>query len=158
MANEGLDPLPGWQAERDDGTQAGQPLAGLFPAGEGLTLISAAAHHFVTSSFANRPDMLQREGEPYVEIHPQDATARGIGEGDRVLVENGRGRVELIARISDGVRPGVLASPKGRWSKLGNGRNVNWLTSDVLGDMAGQSTFHSNRVWIRKATSASVEM
>jgi hypothetical protein len=33
---------------------------------------------------------------------------------------------------------------------MGNGRNVNWTTSDVLGDLAGQSTFHTNRVWLRK--------
>jgi anaerobic selenocysteine-containing dehydrogenase len=52
------------------------------------------------------------------------------------------------------VRPGVAVSPKGRWAKLdpkGDGRTVNWTTPDALGDMAGQSTFHSNLVWLRKA-------
>jgi len=68
-----------------------------------------------------------------------------------VVVENGRGWCELRAIVTEAVRPGVLASPKGRWSRLGNGRNVNWTTPDTLGDMAGQSTFHSNRVWVRKA-------
>ncbi len=53
--------------------------------------------------------------------------------------------------VTDGVRPGVVASPKGRWSKLFGGRNVNWTTSDALGDFAGQSTFHSNLVWLRPA-------
>ena len=47
-----------------------------------------------------------------------------------------------------------MAAAKGRWSKHGDGRgaprNVNWTTSDALGDFAGQSTFHSNRVWLRK--------
>ncbi len=57
---------------------------------------------------------------------------------------------ELKAVVTDAVRPGVAASPKGRWSKLDGGRNVNWTTSDALGDMAGQSTFHTNRVWIQK--------
>jgi anaerobic selenocysteine-containing dehydrogenase len=56
----------------------------------------------------------------------------------------------LIAKVTDAVRPGVLASPKGRWAKYQNGRNINWTTSDALGDLAGQSTFHTNRVWIRK--------
>jgi hypothetical protein len=45
----------------------------------------------------------------------------------------------------------VVVSPKGRWAKLDGGRNVNWTTSDALGDLAGQSTFHSNRVWLRRA-------
>ena len=90
------------------------------------------------------------------EIHPADAAARGIGEGDTVVVENERGWCRLRAVVTDGVRPGVLASPKGRWARLDplangcEGRNINWTTPDALGDMAGQSTFHSNRVWIRK--------
>jgi anaerobic selenocysteine-containing dehydrogenase len=69
------------------------------------------------------------------------------------MVENGRGCVVLRAVITDGVRPGVVAAPKGRWGRLGDARgenrNVNWTTPDALGDFAGQSTFHSNRVWLR---------
>ena len=55
--------------------------------------------------------------------------------------------------VPQGVPPaaGVIVSPKGRWSKLNGGRNINWTTSDTLADMAGQSTFHSNRVWLRRA-------
>jgi anaerobic selenocysteine-containing dehydrogenase len=146
LAEEGIDPLPGWLPNEDDGA------AGLLdplpdPAGA-LTLVTGAAHHFVTSSLANQPDLLAREGEPFVEINPEDAAARGIAAGDRVIVANGRGWCRLRAVLTDAVRPGVLASPKGRWSKLDGGRNVNWTTSDELGDMAGQSTFHSNCVWI----------
>ncbi len=85
-----------------------------------------------------------------MEIHPQDAAARGINDGDTVIVENGRGWCKLKAVLTDGVRLGVVASPKGRWSRLGDGRNLNWTTSDALGDMAGQSTFHSNLVWLRR--------
>jgi anaerobic selenocysteine-containing dehydrogenase len=53
--------------------------------------------------------------------------------------------------VTDAVRPGVLASPKGRWAKLSGGRNVNWTTSDALADLANQSTFHSTRVTLRRA-------
>lgn len=150
MARQGLDPLPGWSAQEDDGFDDQPcPANGRFKPEESLHLLSGAAHHFVTSSLANQPDLLAREGTPFVEIHPQDAAARHIEHGDQVIVENGRGWCKLRAVVTDGVRPGVLASPKGRWSKLDDGRNINWTTSDTLGDMAGQSTFHSNRVWIR---------
>ena len=88
---------------------------------------------------------------PFIEIHPADAAARGIRQGMQVAVENGRGCVLLRAVVTEGVRPGVVASPKGYWSKRNKGRNVNWTTSDALGDFAGQSTFHSNRVWLRPA-------
>ncbi|MCB8978486.1 MAG: molybdopterin oxidoreductase family protein [Ardenticatenaceae bacterium] len=150
MANMGLDPLPGWQPVLDSGEPDGVQLNGRFPPDQALTLISAAAHHFVTSSFANRADLLAREGEPFVEIHPDDAAWHHIQTGDWVRLENGRGWCDLQAKVTDGVRRGVVSSPKGRWSKLGNGRNINWLTSDTLGDMAGQSTFHSSRVWLRR--------
>jgi len=150
LADQGLDPLPGWEDKQDDGFNDDAQDNDRFQKEEALELISAAAHHFVSSSLANQPGLIQREGEPFVEIHPQDAEQRGIRNGDQVILENGRGYCELRAVVTDAVRPGVLASPKGRWSKLGNGRNVNWTTSDALGDMAGQSTYHSNRVWLRK--------
>ncbi len=150
LAADGHDPLPGYTAEFDDGggrRDGGEPGA---PA-EALSLITPAAHHFVTSSLANGPSQLRGEGTPFIEIHPADAAARGIQQGMTVAVENGRGCVMLRAVVTEGVRPGVVASPKGYWSKRNNGRNVNWTTSDALGDFAGQSTFHSNRVWLRPA-------
>ncbi len=147
LADQGLDPLPGWVDKEDDALAFDRER---FPQEEALYLLSGAAHHFVSSSFANQPDFLQREGVPFVEIHLQDATSRDIQDGDMVVLENGRGWCELRAVVTEKVRPGVLASPKGRWSKLSSGRNVNWITSDALGDMAGQSTFHSSRVWLRR--------
>jgi len=50
------------------------------------------------------------------------------------------------------VRRGVVVSPKGRWANQSGGTRVNDLTSDALADLAGQSTFHSTRVWLRRAT------
>ncbi|MCP4360957.1 MAG: molybdopterin oxidoreductase family protein [Chloroflexi bacterium] len=129
--------------DHDDG---GRPSAN-----GGLWLITGAAHHFVSSTFAGQPDLRAREGDPFIEIHPEDAAVRGIENGDWVMVENGRGVCELKAVVTDGIRPGIVASPKGRWGVL-EGGHVNFTTSDTLGDLAGQSTFHSNRVWIRVKT------
>jgi anaerobic selenocysteine-containing dehydrogenase len=89
-----------------------------------------------------------------VEIHPKDAEARGIADGDTVVVENGRGACRLRAVVTEAVRPGVVVSPKGRWARRNGGRNVNWTTPDTLGDMAGQSTFHSNQVWLHRDNGA----
>jgi anaerobic selenocysteine-containing dehydrogenase len=114
-----------------------------------LNLISGAAHHFVSSSLANQQGLQDREGTPFVEIHPADAAERDIHDGDMVVVENGRGWCQLRAVVTDGIRRGVVASPKGRWQSFSNGRNINFVTSDALGDMGGQSTFHSTRVWLR---------
>jgi anaerobic selenocysteine-containing dehydrogenase len=154
MAEAGFDPLPGWVDRADQvapPAQNGQPGAAPF------ALLTGAAHHFVSSSMANQAGLLEREGLPFVEIHPADAAAQGIVEGDVVIIENERGWCKLRAVTTETVRPGVLASPKGRWARFDpfrngeGGRNVNWTTSDALADLAGQSTFHSSKVWLRKA-------
>ena len=138
LADAGLDPLPGSFRDTVDDADT-------------LVLVSAASHHFVSSSLASQPGLLKNAGVPLVEINPLDAAARGICHGDEVHLENERGHVCLRAHVTEAIRPGVLASPKGRWSKLSGGRNVNWTTSDELADMGGQSTFHSTRVRLRRA-------
>jgi anaerobic selenocysteine-containing dehydrogenase len=151
LAAVGADPLPGRFVPADDGgATPGDPA---WPEAEALQLLTGASHHFVSSSLASQRGLLERAGPPFVEVHPDDAARRGIADGDTVVVENARGGVRLRAVVTDGVRPGVLVSPKGRWSKHNGGRNVNWTTPDALGDLAGQSTFHSNRVWLRRAGS-----
>ncbi len=138
MAQSGDDPLPGgaWDGEEEKAA---------------MVLLTPASHHFVSSSLASQPGLLRGVGEPFVEINPIDAAARRVADGDAVVIENDRGAVQLRAVVTDAVRPGVLASPKGRWAKLSGGRNVNWTTPDALGDLAGQSTFQSNCVWLRRA-------
>jgi anaerobic selenocysteine-containing dehydrogenase len=145
LADEGADPLPGYFGHGDDARRGES-----FDPREALELITGASHHFVSSSLGNQAGLLKGEGPAFIEIHPDDAAPRGIHAGDVVHVENGRGSCRLQAVVTDAVRRGVVVSPKGRWSKLNGGRNVNWTTSDTLGDMAGQSTFHSNKVWLRR--------
>jgi anaerobic selenocysteine-containing dehydrogenase len=149
MAAHGVDPLPGYRppAEFVGDRDMSQHLTSNS---QPLVLISGASHHYVSSSFANQPSLMAKEGSPFVEINPADAAARGIGEGDTVVVENARGACELRAVVTDDVPPGVAVAPKGSWARLAPGhRNINWTTSDALADIAGQSTFHSNLVHIR---------
>ena len=122
------------------------------PNSQPLILISGASHHYVSSSMANQPSLIAKEGTPFVEINPIDAAARAIGEGAPVIVESARGWCRLRALITDDVPPGVAVAPKGQWARLSpDHRNINWTTSDALADLAGQSTFHSNLVQIRPA-------
>ena len=144
MAAHGLDPLPDYTPPAELADDGADGSAGK------LTLLSGAAHHFVSSSMAHQPGLLAKEGSPYVEINPRDAEARGIAHGADVIVESARGWCRLRAVVTDAVPPGVAVAPKGRWPGLdAEGRNVNWTTSDALADLAGQSTFHSNRVTVR---------
>jgi len=161
LAADGYDPVPGWPSPEQiavDPASASPPAHSAAPQFPPLHLISGASHHFTSSTFANQPAFLKRESEPFVEINPDDATLRGIKNEDLVTLENSQGFCKLRAVVTDAVRPGVVVSPKGRWAKLdpfsnGNGgRTINWTTSDELGDMVGQSTFHSSRVWVSKVS------
>ncbi len=130
----GHDPLPSYIPPADTGT--------------GLVLISAASHYFLNTTFGSNPELRRRAGEPRVTIHPDDAAERGIIDGARVLVANGRGSFEAIADVSDRVRPGVAATPKGRWAKFTNGSTVNATIAERDSDFGGGAVFHDNRVEI----------
>lgn len=151
LREQGHDPLPAWTPDAD--ATAAPP--GALPS-DRLRLLTPAAHHFVTSSFANHEGLERLEGDPFLEIHPDDAAWRGIRDGAWVIVENTRGACVLRATVTTVVGRGVVASPKGYWAnrskapQLGDvPRNVNWTTNDALADFAGQSTFHTNDVWVR---------
>jgi anaerobic selenocysteine-containing dehydrogenase len=147
LAKEGLDPLPGWVQWNDSIDKRHKTPREIMQTNP-LYLVSAASHYSVSSSFANRSVFQNREGPPSVLIHPRDANERGIRQGEMIRVENDLGWVRLKVSVSEAVRPGVIASPKGHWSKLNHGRNINWTTPDSLADLAGQCTFQSNLVWV----------
>jgi len=68
--------------------------------------------HWHTGSMSRRTSPLDRESpRAFVEISPADAAKRGIGQGARVRVSTRRGAVELEARVTSDVAPGVLFIP-----------------------------------------------
>ena len=84
--------------------------------------------------------------EPWIgmlEMHPVDATARGIHDGDQVRAFNARGEIILKARVDGSVSAGVVAA-RLDWARFGAGaRNINVLTSEKLTDMGNAATFYS---------------
>ena len=130
--------------------QSSPSIAKRYP----LALISPAAHAFLNSSFANLPKQLRQELRPFVEIHPADAKARGIQNGDSVRAYNERGSCTLSAVVTTRAREGVVVSPSVWWNKLSPGKtNINQLTSQALTDMGGGATFYDALVEIECAKS-----
>lgn len=149
LVERGIDALPEYSPAAEFAQAIDDPRAPT------LVLLSGASHHYVSSSMANQPSLMRKEGLPFVEINPADAAKRNVANGDNVIIESARGWCSLRAVVTDDVPPGVAVAPKGPWPSLSpDGRNVNWTTSDVLADLAGQSTFHSNLVRIRRASGA----
>lgn len=142
-AVKGYDPIPGWEPEVESRLEEPAQRSG----NARLPLLCPAAHHFVSSTFGNQERMIAKEGAPTLRIHPLDAAPRGILHGQLVRVSNERGECQLVADVSEDVRPGVLATTTVWWPKFSpDQRNVNWTTSDRLADFNGGSTFYTNMV------------
>ncbi len=66
-------------------------------------------------SIHNNNETLRRRDPHTLWIHPEDAAARDIKDGDRVLVYNDRGKVQVPAKVTDRIMQGVTALPQGAW-------------------------------------------
>jgi anaerobic selenocysteine-containing dehydrogenase len=142
MAERALDPLPTWVPARE-GLHGDPALRARFP----LSCLTSKRHQrFLNSSYQKLPAHTGPEGEPRLEISTADAAARGISEGDRVRVWNDRGAMELVATISDRVRPSLVSVPFGWPLEASGGVSCNTLTSDASTDFGGGAAFHDNLV------------
>jgi anaerobic selenocysteine-containing dehydrogenase len=114
-------------------------------------LATSPARGFLNSTFTETPTSLTRERRPEVMIHPADAAPLGVADGDPVTLGNRRGKVQIHAKLFDGVRRGVLIA-ESIWpnSAYADGRGINTLTgSDSVAPFGG-AAFHDNKVWLRK--------
>jgi anaerobic selenocysteine-containing dehydrogenase len=114
-------------------------------------LATSPARGFLNSTFNETPTSLAQEKRPTVMIHPDDAAAYGIGDGDYVVLGNTRGQVRLHAKLFDGVRRGVLIA-ESIWpnSAYPDGCGINTLTgADSIAPYGG-AAFHDNKVWIKR--------
>ncbi|MGH6610153.1 MAG: molybdopterin-containing oxidoreductase family protein, partial [Burkholderiaceae bacterium] len=135
VAKLGQDPLPAYIAPYE----AANENSLTYP----LAMISPPARNFLNSTFVNVQSLRSTEGEPTVEIHPDDANPRGIDDGSRVRIFNDRGSIELRARITDRARPGCIVALSIWWKKLASdGKNANELTSQALTDIGRAPTFY----------------
>lgn len=123
-------------------------LARRFP----LAMISPPARHFLNSSFVNVRSLRDIEGEPLLEIHADDAAARGLAHGQMVRIVNDRGSTLCRAAVSARARPGVVNGLGIWWRKLGpDGRNVNELTHQRLTDIGRAPAFYDCLVEVEAA-------
>ncbi len=134
MLAEGLDPLPGYTAlEKSPDEASSYPLRFMSPKWN---------RYFVNLSHANQPRLLDAAGEPRLRIHPEDASKRGIDDGDHVRVFNSRGSVALRAELTDDMRPNIVIMLHGWWaSRIGqrahvrpaHGSRRRWKTPRLVG-------------------------
>ena len=134
LADQGLDGVPDHLPNYELAAPGGR-----YP----LAMISPPARNFLNSTFVNVQSLRDIEAEPVLEMHPQDAAARGIADGAVVRVFNDRGTYHCKARLNQRARLGVVNGLGIWWRKLGlNGTNVNELTSQHLTDLGRAPVFY----------------
>ena len=119
------------------------PATAEFP----LALISPASERSITSTLAELP-----RPEVKLLMHPDDAAARELSDGDAVRVFNALGAVLCNVQLGAWIRPGTVSLPKGLWRKhTANGLTGNALAPDTLTDLGGGACFNDARVQVQAA-------
>ena len=117
-----------------------RPLESDYP----LTLITPSSDKRITSTFGGVKDC---DATPKLEMHPEDAIARGLEDGVTVKVWNDLGEVHLPLRVTDAIRPGVICSAKGAWFKTSDNRQtVSALAPLDKADIAEGACYNDTRV------------
>jgi anaerobic selenocysteine-containing dehydrogenase len=121
------------------------PATDAFP----LSLISPASERTTSSTLSELP-----RPEVRLLMHPQDAEARGLGDGASVRVFNTLGEVRCRVMLGTTVRPGTVVLPKGLWRRhTANGLTANALAPDTLTDLGGGACFNDARVQVEVTVS-----
>jgi anaerobic selenocysteine-containing dehydrogenase len=115
-------------------------------------LATSPSRSFLNSTFNETPTSRARERRPTVLMHPGDAAALRLGDGDKAVLGNRRGEVRLHVRLFDGVRRGVVIA-ESIWPNdaYEDGCGINTLTgADPIAPYGG-AAFHDSRIWVKPA-------
>ncbi|MES2017428.1 MAG: molybdopterin oxidoreductase family protein [Pseudomonadota bacterium] len=146
MLADGYDPVPTYTAPYES-VASNPALAARYP----LAMISPPARNFLNSTFVNVTSLRGTEGEPRLDIHPDDSAARAIADGDMVRIYNDRGSFVAKARVTPKARAGLVVGLSVWWKKLASdGKNANEVTSQALTDMGRAPTFYDTLVQVEK--------
>jgi anaerobic selenocysteine-containing dehydrogenase len=121
------------------------PASAAYP----LALISPASERTISSILSElpRPDVR-------LLMHPDDAAARELKDGDAVRVFNALGEVRCNLTVGTWIRPGTVSLPKGLWRKhTANGYTATSLAPDTLTDLGGGACFNDARVQVEPVDS-----
>jgi anaerobic selenocysteine-containing dehydrogenase len=134
MAARGLPPMPDWQPDPQEERDARR-----WP----LRLLTAPGYFQSHTAFSGVRFLRRREGLPCCVLHPDDARARRLADGEKVRLFDERGGVGLVLRVGDEVRPGVVLVPGQRPDSETLEGTINFLCSDRFTDLGDGATYQS---------------
>jgi anaerobic dimethyl sulfoxide reductase subunit A len=119
-----------------------------------LLLCSPKSRARTHSIHGNQPDLARVDPDD-IWIHPSDAKARDIADGDRVRVFNDRGATTLPAKVTDRIAPGVVSIKEGAWfTPRQDGTDTQGCANVLSDDRAapcGATTYNTNQVEVALA-------
>jgi len=144
FADAGYAPLPIFDTSNHNETNEEYPL----------TLTFYRLVQFCDEQHRNIPRLRRSVPEPFLEIHPQRASAQNIEDGEWITLETKFGKVRLKAKFNDSLHPAVVATVYGWWQACRelqltghdpftqNGSNANLLVPNADVDPISASVAH----------------
>ncbi len=132
LAAQGLPPMPDWVPDPEE-AKAAHPLR----------LLTTPGYFQSHTAFSGVAYLRRREGVPCAVLHPADAQARGLRDGQSVRLFNDRGVVGLTLHVRDEIQPGVVLVPGQRPDGEAVSGTVNLLCADGFTDMGEGATYQS---------------
>jgi anaerobic selenocysteine-containing dehydrogenase len=115
-----------------------------------LALISPSSERTISSTLGElpRPDVK-------LSMHPDDASARGLADGDLVRVYNDLAEVHTTLAVLPTMKRGVVSLPKGIWRRsTRNNTSGTALVPDTLTDLGAGACFNDARVQVASLANA----
>lgn len=115
-----------------------------------VQLLSKRAKYKAHTGYTYCENLLELSSEPYVAVNPDDALARGIGDGDYVRVFNDRGDMTCQAYLSAGMRPGIIQIEHGWMGEQFKEGHYSDLTSSFTRNVVGNNCWSDTMVEFEK--------
>lgn len=134
LAASGVSPMPDWHPDPEEERDAAR-----WP----LRLLTAPGYFQAHTAFEGVNFLRRREGPVACVLHPQDAAARALAQGDIVRLKNDRAEIRMTLHVSDEVQQGVVLVPGQRSDEDEISGTVNMLCSDRYTDIGEGATYQS---------------
>jgi anaerobic selenocysteine-containing dehydrogenase len=116
-----------------------------------LQLLTPKSHFFMNSSFANMARQRRAMHRPTLDMNPADAASRGLSDGDRVSIRNAQGEIHAWIRVTDRIRPDVVALPGKWWGRPAENGAVANVLSPSAWSPGGQPAYNETFVEVTRA-------
>ena len=120
-------------------------------ASDTLRLLTPKSHYFLNSSFANMPRQREAQGAPALEMNPADAAARGLADGQSVVLANQRGEIQATLAVGDAICPGAVALAGKWWSEPAETAALANLLTPSSWSPGGQPAYNDTFVEVEAA-------